>query len=64
MVIAIEPMLNLGTSRVSIQRDGWTVKTQDGKWSAHFEDTIAIGADGPVVLGIGELERLRTAVSA
>jgi methionyl aminopeptidase len=64
MVIAIEPMLNLGTSRVSIQRDGWTVKTQDGKWSAHFEDTIAIGADGPVVLGLGELERLRTAVSA
>ena len=64
MVIAIEPMLNLGTSRVSIQRDGWTVKTQDGKWSAHFEDTIAIGSDGPVVLGAGELERLRTAVPA
>jgi len=64
MVIAIEPMLNLGTSRVSVQRDGWTVKTQDGKWSAHFEDTIAIGSDGPVVLGTGELERLRTAVSA
>jgi methionyl aminopeptidase len=57
MVIAIEPMLNLGTSRVSIQRDGWTVKTQDGKWSAHFEDTIAIGREGPVVLGVGELER-------
>jgi len=57
MVIAIEPMLNLGTSRVSIQRDGWTVKTQDGKWSAHFEDTIAIGREGPVVLGMGALER-------
>jgi methionyl aminopeptidase len=57
MVIAIEPMLNLGTSRVSVQRDGWTVKTQDGKWSAHFEDTIVIGREGPVVLGIGALER-------
>ena len=57
MVIAIEPMLNLGTSRVSVQRDGWTVKTQDGKWSAHFEDTIVIGREGAVVLGIGELER-------
>ncbi len=64
MVIAIEPMLNLGTARVSVQRDGWTVKTQDGKWSAHFEDTIAIGPDGPVVLGTGELERLRAAVPA
>jgi methionyl aminopeptidase len=64
MVIAIEPMLNLGTSRVSVQRDGWTVKTQDGKWSAHFEDTIAIGADGPVVLGVGDFERVRAAVSA
>lgn len=57
MVIAIEPMLNLGTSRVSVQRDGWTVKTQDGRWSAHFEDTIAIGREGPVVLGMGQLER-------
>jgi methionyl aminopeptidase len=57
MVIAIEPMLNLGTSRVSVQRDGWTVKTQDGKWSAHFEDTIVIGREGPLVLGIGALER-------
>ena len=65
MVLAIEPMLNLGTSRVSVQRDGWTVKTQDGRWSAHFEDTIVIGRDRPVVLGFGELERSwATAVSA
>ena len=65
MVIAIEPMLNLGTSRVSVQRDGWTVKTQDGKWSAHFEDTIVIGREGPLVLGIGALERSwASAVSA
>jgi len=39
------------------KRDGWTVKTQDGKWSAHFEDTIVIGREGPLVLGIGALER-------
>ena len=65
MVLAIEPMLNLGTSRVAVQRDGWTVKTQDGRWSAHFEDTIVIGRDRPVVLGFGELERSwATAVSA
>jgi len=57
MVIAIEPMLNLGTSRVKLQEDGWTTKTEDGRWSAHFEKTIAIGPAGPIVLGTGVLER-------
>jgi methionyl aminopeptidase len=57
MAIAIEPMLNLGTARVSVQKDGWTVKTGDGRWSAHFEDTIAIGHDGAVILGAGRLEQ-------
>jgi methionyl aminopeptidase len=57
MVIAIEPMLNLGTSRVKLQGDGWTTKTEDGRWSAHFEKTVAIGPAGPVVLGSGSLER-------
>ena len=61
MAIAIEPMLNLGTARVSVQKDGWTVKTGDGRWSAHFEDTIAIGPEGPVVLGAGMLEPIRSA---
>ena len=50
MVIAVEPMINAGTCEVDTQRDGWTVTTRDGKWSAHFEHTIAITADGPVIL--------------
>jgi methionyl aminopeptidase len=55
MVLAIEPMLNLGTSEVTVDADGWTVRTRDGRWSAHFENTVAILADGPVVLGTGVL---------
>jgi methionyl aminopeptidase len=64
MVLAIEPMLNLGTSRVEVQKDGWTVKTADGRWSAHFEHTIAVGPRGGVVLGTGALARQRTAATA
>jgi methionyl aminopeptidase len=55
MVIAIEPMFNLGTGQVSVDRDGWTVRTGDRSPSAHFEYTIAIGVDGPVILGLGRL---------
>ena len=53
MTLAIEPMLNLGTARVSLGSDGWTVRTADGKPSAHFEHTVVATADGPVVLGFG-----------
>lgn len=42
MVIAVEPMINLGTAEVDLMDDGWTVKTQDRRLSAHFEHTIAI----------------------
>ncbi len=42
MVIAIEPMINLGKRHIVIERDGWTTRTRDGKPSAHFEHTIAI----------------------
>ncbi len=42
MVIAIEPMINMGTARVKFWEDGWTVSTRDGKPSAHFEHTIAV----------------------
>ncbi len=50
MTLAIEPMINLGTASVNVLDDGWTVKTADGKLSAHFEHTIAITAEGPVIL--------------
>ncbi len=42
MVLAIEPMVNAGTHRVKVDADGWTVRTEDGKPSAHFEHTVAI----------------------
>ena len=50
MTIAIEPMINMGTHRIKSMQDGWTVKTADGKLSAHFEHTIAITDNGPVIL--------------
>jgi methionyl aminopeptidase len=50
MVLAIEPQVNLGTAEVRILADGWTAVTADGAWSAHFEHTVAITADGPEVL--------------
>lgn len=50
MTIAIEPMINEGTCSVKVLPDGWTVKTKDGLLSAHFENTIAITQDGPVIL--------------
>ncbi len=53
MVLAIEPMINLGTHKVSILEDNWTVVTQDGLPSAHFEDTVAITRDGLVILTRG-----------
>ena len=53
MCFAIEPMFNLGGDEVSLLKDGWTVVTADGSLSAHFEDTIAIGASGPEVLTRG-----------
>lgn len=50
MVIAIEPMINLGGCAVKILPDGWTTVTKDGSLSAHFEHTVAITPDGPVLL--------------
>lgn len=50
MVIAIEPMVNEGVCDVRELADGWTVKTADGKLSAHYEHTVAILDDGPVLL--------------
>ena len=50
MVLAIEPMVNLGNADVDILDDGWTVVTMDGQLSAHFEHTVAITDEGPRVL--------------
>ncbi len=50
LVFAIEPMVNEGSYRVEILRDGWTVVTSDGKLSAHFEHSVAITDNGPVIL--------------
>jgi methionyl aminopeptidase len=50
MILAVEPMVNMGTSSVITLNDGWTVVTKDGKPSAHFEHTIAITENGCEVL--------------
>ena len=50
MVIAIEPMITLGTYKNHTLANGWTVVTDDGKQAAHYENTVAITKDGPVIL--------------
>lgn len=50
MTIAIEPMVNVGTFEVKELPDGWTVKTLDGKLSAHYENTVALTSDGVLIL--------------
>ena len=50
MVIALEPMLTLGTDKIVLAKDGYTYKTTDGSVSAHFEHTIAITEGGPIIL--------------
>jgi len=50
MVLAIEPMINLGTRDVYTEADGWTVRTRDGKPSVHFEHDVAIRRNGPDIL--------------
>ncbi len=50
MTIAVEPMVNVGTEKVMVLENDWTVVTLDGKLSAHYENTIAIGENGPEIL--------------
>ncbi len=50
MVIAIEPMINMGTRKITFHADGWTVTTQDDLISAHYEHTVAIAPEGPDIL--------------
>lgn len=55
MALAIEPMINVGTDAVKDLPDGWTVKTADGKLSAHYENTVALTENGLIILT--EVER-------
>ena len=50
MTLAIEPMVNAGTDRIKVLRDGWTVVTADGNISAHYENSIAITESDPIIL--------------
>ncbi len=50
MVIAVEPMVTQGDYSVVTLKDGWTASTVDGKLAAHYENTVAITADGPEIL--------------
>lgn len=57
MVLAIEPMVNAGTYKVKVLKDGWTVVTADRRLSAHFEHSVAATAAGPLVLSRREGEK-------
>jgi methionyl aminopeptidase len=64
MVLAIEPMVNLGRAGVKVLPDGWTAVTRDGSLSAHFEHTVAVTGDGPQILTTrrdGRVERVAAA---
>ncbi|OUW15371.1 MAG: type I methionyl aminopeptidase [Opitutales bacterium TMED158] len=51
-VVCIEPMVNMGGYRVTMGEDGWTALSADGSRSAHFEQTVIIGSDGPEILSV------------
>ena len=51
LVLAIEPMVNIGACGVKVDADGWTARTADGKLSAHFEYSVAVTESGPRILG-------------
>lgn len=58
MTLAIEPMINIGTDKVSLLKNKWTVKTSDNKLSAHFEHTIALTKENTIILTIREDENI------
>lgn len=59
LVICIEPMINLGKRNLIQEKDGWTIRTADGKPSAHFEHQIAITEEGPMILSsFDEIEQV------
>lgn len=56
MMLAIEPMINIGTWKVEWLNDGWTVVTADGSLSAHYENTVMVTENGPEILSLVEEE--------
>lgn len=50
MCIAIEPMITMGNRQIYLENDGWTVRTRDGKWAAHYEHTVAVAAGKAEIL--------------
>jgi methionyl aminopeptidase len=54
MTFAVEPMVNLGAAEIEVLPDNWTVRTRDGRLSAHFEHTVAVTRDGPRILTLRE----------
>ncbi len=54
MVLAIEPMVNEGIEQVQVDEDGWTVRTADGKMSAHFEHTVVVTETEPLILTLAQ----------
>lgn len=62
MVLAIEPMVNMGQPAIKVLSDGWTAVTRDGSLSAHFEHSVAVSAAGPVVLSALEAPAREAAV--
>ncbi len=54
MALCIEPMFNIGARTTKVDPDGWTVRTEDGSLSAHFEHTVCLTPDGPQVFTMGE----------
>ena len=59
MVLAIEPMVNMGRPAVKVLADGWTAVTRDGSLSAHFEHTVAVTRQGPLILTGGRRQSRR-----
>jgi methionyl aminopeptidase len=52
MTIAVEPMVNMGKAAIRQMPDGWTVRTADGKYAAHYENTLLITAGEPELLTV------------
>jgi methionyl aminopeptidase len=61
MCLAIEPMISLGTAKTHVLDDEWTVKTNDGSWAAHWEHSVALTEEGPLVLTAPDGGRARLA---